>query len=228
MQDWADEQRRMMQEIQREVEYTRSLIGKSALDERVMQVMARIPRHEFVPGDSQRYAYDNSPLPIGCQQTISQPYIVALMTDLLKVEPQHRLLEVGTGSGYQAAILSQLAEQVYSVEIIPELGEQAKNRLKRLGYDNVEVKVADGYHGWLEHAPFDGIIVTAAATHIPQPLIDQLKPGGRLVIPVGSHWGPQVLILVTKTPEGELETRNVLGVAFVPLTRREEGDKEDK
>lgn len=210
--------KRMIQDIEREAEYTASLIGKRALDPRVMDAMKQVPRHEFVPTEAQVYAYENGPVPIGHGQTISQPYIVALMTDLLNPEPEHVVLEVGTGSGYQAAILSLLVNQVYSTEIVEPLATAARDRLQRLGYTNVEVRTADGYHGWVEHAPFDGIVVTAAAPAIPEPLVEQLKPGGRLVIPVGLPYSYQELMLVEKSEDNEVRTKDILGVAFVPLT----------
>jgi protein-L-isoaspartate(D-aspartate) O-methyltransferase len=183
-----------------------------------MEVMGKVPRHEFVPDSQKPYAYENRPLPIGYGQTISQPYIVALMTDLLDITEASVVLEVGTGSGYQAAILAECVKEVYSVEIIKELGEQARDRLNRLGYNNTRVQVADGYHGWKEHAPFDGIIVTAAGSHIPPPLIEQLKPGGKMVIPVGAPFMTQQLLLVEKGEDGTTRTRQILPVAFVPLT----------
>jgi protein-L-isoaspartate(D-aspartate) O-methyltransferase len=210
--------KQMMQDIEREVEYTSSMIGKRALDPRVMDAMRQVPRHEFVPADEQAYAYENGPMPIGYGQTISQPYIVALMTDLLNPEPGHVILEVGTGSGYQAAILSLLVKQVYSTEIVEPLATQARERLQRLGYANVEVRAGDGYHGWVEHAPFDGIVVTAAAPSIPGPLVEQLRPGGRLVIPIGEPYSYQELMLVEKSEDNEVHTKDILGVAFVPLT----------
>lgn len=209
---------RMVQEIEGDVRRTSERIGKTALDPLVMEAMVRVPRHEFVPESHRSQAYDNRPLPIGYGQTISQPYIVALMTDLLQVGPESRVLEVGTGSGYQAAILAERVREVYSIEIIKELAETAADRLKRLGYSNVQVKTGDGYYGWKEHAPFDGIVVTAAAGHIPPPLIEQLKPGGRMVIPVGGPFFVQQLMLVEKEETGEIRTRQVLPVAFVPLT----------
>ena len=210
--------KRMMQDIERGVELTSSQIGKHALDPRVMAAMKQVPRHEFVPADAQAYAYEDGPVSIGHGQTISQPYIVALMTDLLSPEPDHVVLEVGTGSGYQAAILSLLVEQVYSTEIVAPLALAARERLQRLAYANVEVRLADGYHGWVEHAPYDGIIVTAAAPVIPEPLVEQLRPGGRLVIPVGLPHNYQELMLVEKSEDNEVYTKNILGVAFVPLT----------
>ena len=208
---------RMISDIESEVQYTRSMIGTDELNPAVMEAMARVPRAEFVPPELQYAAFDNGPLPIGYGQTISQPYIVALMTDMLQLEPGHRVLEIGTGSGYQTAILSLLCERVYTMEVVEELSEAAEKRLKRLGYDNIETCADSGYDGWAEHAPYDGIIVTAAATHIPPALIDQLKPGGRLVIPVGPPYSHQELMLVEKGPQGESHVKSVLGVAFVPL-----------
>jgi len=208
----------MVREIEADVKYTSASIGKEVLDKRVMKVMGQVPRHEFVPSHLKPAAYENRPLPIGYGQTISQPYIVALMTDLLNPEKDDVVLEVGTGSGYQAAILAELVKKVYSLEIIEALGRQAKERLKRLGYKNVETKVADGYYGWEERGPFDSIIVTAAASQIPPPLIKQLKPGGRMVIPIGSQFMTQQLTLVEKGKDGKIRTRQVLPVVFVPLT----------
>lgn len=208
----------MMRDIEEEVALTRHLIGKDALNPKVLDAMRKIPRDRFVPPESKAYAYGNGPLPIGYGQTISQPYIVALMTDLLDPKPDDVVLEIGTGSCYQAAVLSLLVKRVYTMEIIPELAEQAEERLKRLGYRNVEVRAGDGHYGWPEHAPYDGIIVTAAAPYVPEPLLAQLKPGGRMVIPVGSDHHHQELMLVVKDERGQIETRSVLGVAFVPLT----------
>ena len=216
--DFASERWRMMEEITALVRETRAEIGKRALDERVMAVMGKVPRHEFVPAGQLSRAYQNRPLPIGHGQTISQPYIVALMTDLARVEPGHKVLEVGTGSGYQAAILAHLAKAVYTIEIIEPLGRQAAERVAKLRYDNVHVRVGDGYHGWDEHAPYDAILVTAAASHIPPPLIRQLKPGGRMVIPVGAQFLIQHLMLIEKRPDGTVSTRQILPVRFVPLT----------
>lgn len=208
----------MLQDIRWEVEVTRRYIGKDALSPRVMQAMAEVPRERFVPEEMRSLAFRNGPVPIGHGQTISQPYIVALMTDLLEPEPQDVILEVGTGSGYQAAVLSRLVERVYSLEIIEPLATQARRRLAELGYDNVEVRHADGYAGLPEHAPYDGIIVTAAAPFVPPPLIEQLKPGARLVIPVGQPGWSQSLKVVEKRPDGRILERDVLDVAFVPLT----------
>ena len=215
---WLEERRAMVRAIEVDVWETSRYIGKQALDQRVMAVMGRVPRHEFVPEASRDAAYENRPLPIGHGQTISQPYIVALMTDLLELKSGSRVLEIGTGSGYQAVVLAELSDQVFTIEIIKPLGEAAAARLKRLGYDNVHTRVGDGYYGWEEEAPFDVVVVTAAAGHIPPSLISQLKPGGRMVIPVGSRFMVQQLLLVEKDSEGEVTTRQVLPVRFVPLT----------
>ena len=209
---------RMMKDIEMEVELTRHLIGKDSLDERVMETMREVPRHQFVPYELRYCAYDNGPVPIGSDQTISQPYIVALMTDLLNPQPGDIILEIGTGSGYQAAILSLLVRQVYSIEIIEDLATKARNRLNKLDYRNVEIRCGDGYSGWPEHAPYDGIIITAAAPHVPLPLIEQLREGARMVIPIGMPFRYQELVVIDKKPGGGLETREVLGVSFVPLT----------
>ncbi len=212
----------MLNEIEHEVEYTRNMIGRSVLDKRVMSAMKTVPRHVFVPSGVKDQAYYNGPLPIGHGQTISQPYIVALMTDLLEPKASDKVLEIGTGSGYQAAVLSQLVEQVYTLEVIEPLAQQAAERFKQLNYTNIECRVSDGYAGWPEKSPFDGIIVTAAAPIIPPPLIEQLKPGARLVIPVGQPYYHQDLVLVEKDDTGEVSIKDVLGVAFVPLVRHAE------
>lgn len=209
---------RLIRDIEQEVEATRCFTGVARLDDRVMAAMAAVERREFVPPDLEYRAYDNGPLPIGHGQTISQPFIVALMTDLLNPKATDTVLEVGAGSGYQAAILARVVKQVYTVEIVAPLAEEAAERLRRLGYANVAVRCGDGYAGWPEYAPFDGILVAAAAPHIPQPLVDQLKPGGRLVIPLGQPWGAQELLVIEKTADGGLNRRSVLPVAFVPLT----------
>ena len=201
------------------VDYT----GRSKLSRRVMTAMAEVPREEFVGEDMKARAYLNSALPITHGQTISQPFIVALMTDFLEPEPGDIVLEVGTGSGYQAAVLSGLVKHIYSIEIIAGLTESARKVLERLGYDNITLRTGDGYLGWPEHAPFDAIIVTAAADNIPPPLVDQLKPGGRMMIPVESPGGFQELILVEKGENGSTTERSVLPVRFVPLT----GDHQD-
>jgi protein-L-isoaspartate(D-aspartate) O-methyltransferase len=194
----------------------RGTIGKSALDEHVMTAMGKVPRHEFVPIELQPYAYANIPLPIGFEKTISQPFIVALMTDLLDIKPHESVLEIGTGLGYQAAILAQLARKVYSVEIIEELSQEAKQRLRQQRCGNVELKIADGYHGWSEHAPFDKVIVTAAPDLIPPPLIHQLKAGGRMVIPAGLP-DTQKLILAEKLANGRMTMKEILSVRFSQL-----------
>ena len=216
---YAAARTRLVNQVARDAHDTGRETGRLALDKRVMDALRTIPRHLFVPEDLRSAAYQNRPLPIGHGQTISQPYIVALMTDLLRTKPTDVVLEIGTGSGYQAAILSPLVKRVYSVEIIEPLARQATARLKSLGYKNVVTRHADGYNGWPEHGPFDSIIVTAAATHIPPPLIQQLKPGGRMIIPVGGPFSTQSLMLVEKTAAGKVRTRNVLPVQFVPLTR---------
>lgn len=189
-------------------------------DKKVLEAMLAIPRHKFVPTGAISAAYDDHPIPIGHGQTISQPYIVALMTELLQVSPDHKVLEVGTGSGYQAAVLSPIVKKVYTVEIVKALAEQAKDRLQRLGYKNVTVKNADGFFGWEEHAPFDRIIVTAASTLIPPPLIKQLKPGGKICIPVGGAYAIQYLTMVEKSADNKITMKKVLPVRFVPLTRK--------
>jgi protein-L-isoaspartate(D-aspartate) O-methyltransferase len=209
---------RMLQDIQAEVELTRRYIGKAALDERVMQAMQEVSREAFVPSEMIPFAYDNRPLPIGEGQTISQPYIVALMTDLLCPQDTDIVLEVGTGCGYQAAILSRVVKQVYTIEVVEPLARRAKARLEGLGYTNIETRHGDGYYGWKEHAPFDGIIVTAAASHTPPALVEQIKPGGRMVIPIGLPHFYQELMFVEKDAAGKVTTRDILGVSFVPLT----------
>ena len=213
-----DSREQMIRLIEADVRHTSEYLKQSSLDTRVLDAMAKVPRHEFVPPHLLDKAYQNRPLPIGHGQTISQPYIVAIMTDLLDIEPGQRILEVGTGSGYQAAVLAEVGARVWSIEIITELGEQAQARLRRLGYDKVEVRLGDGYYGWPEHADFDAIIVTAAASHIPPPLLQQLKPGGKMIIPVGSPFSTQQLILITRGENDEFITRQILPVRFVPLT----------
>jgi protein-L-isoaspartate(D-aspartate) O-methyltransferase len=188
-------------------------------DKRVLQAMQTVPRHLFVRQKDISHAYNDYPLSIGYGQTISQPYIVAYMTEMLQVEPQHRVLEVGTGSGYQAAILSYLVQEIYTVEIVRALAKKATERLQHLNYKNVQVKAADGYHGWKANAPFDRIIVTAATTLVPPPLLKQLRPGGKICIPVGGQYAVQYLTLVEKSKEGKIKMKKVLPVRFVPLTR---------
>jgi protein-L-isoaspartate(D-aspartate) O-methyltransferase len=189
------------------------------LSDAVANAMRDVPRHEFVPTSERSNAYLNRPLPIGYGQTISQPYVVALMTELAEISAGERVLEIGTGSGYQAAIVAQLGARVHTIEIVPQLGQSAAARLTRLGYTTVSVRVGDGYFGWPEAAPFDAILVTAAANHVPPPLIAQLAPGGRMVIPVGPPFVVQQLVLVTKEKDGSVRTRQLLPVRFVPLTR---------
>ena len=215
---WADARAGMIAEIEKDVRDTSELINRGGFDRRVMESMATVPRHEFVPESQRGKAYENRPLPIGRGQTISQPYIVALMTDLLEPRPDHRVLEIGTGSGYQAAVLSSLVSQVYSMEIISELASESRQRVQRLGYDNISIRAVDGYNGWPDEAPFDSIIVTAAISHIPPPLVSQLKPGGRMVIPVGTRFQTQYLTLVEKGLDGRVTTRQLIPVIFVPFT----------
>ena len=189
------------------------LLSRGITDPRVIDAMERVPRQRFVPSDQRPWAFEDRPLPIGYRQTISQPYIVAFMTQALNLDSDARLLEIGTGSGYQTAVLAEVARQVYSIEIVPELADQAKRTLSELGYQNVLLREGDGYMGWTEHAPFDAIMVTAAPDHIPQPLVDQLAVGGRMIIPVGEN--RQALILLTRTERGVTE-ETVLPVRFVP------------
>lgn len=211
---------RLMREIEQDMRATASSTGRARLSDAVSRAMSTVPRHRFVPEALAELAYLNRPLAIGHGQTISQPFIVALMTELLEPKPTDRVLEVGTGSGYQAAVLAGLVEQVKTIEIVAPLGESAKALLAALGYRNVEVRIGDGYLGWPDAAPFDGIIVTAAPQKVPQPLIDQLKPGGRMVVPVGPQGiGGQDLLLIRKETDGRTVSRNVLAVRFVPLTR---------
>ena len=208
----------MLRDIEAEVQLTRHLIGRDRLGDDVLAAMRRVPRHDFVGPDMRCHAYINGPLPIDHGQTISQPYIVALMTDLAELSTESRVLEIGTGSGYQTAILAELAAEVYSIEIIPDLARQAAARLNSLGYGNVHTRMGDGYHGWPEQAPFDAILVTAAGPDVPEPLAAQLAPGGRLVIPVGYPDSGQQLLLLRKSADGALTRQEILPVAFVPLT----------
>ena len=220
----ADEDRfapargQMIRAIEASVTDTVAMTGRAELAPPVMAALGKVPRHEFVPEEQQDVAYANRPLPVGYGQTISQPYIVALMTDLLEVHGDSVVLEVGTGSAYQAAVLAELVARVYTMEIIEPLAQQAAERLERLGYDNVDVRFADGYYGWPEKGPFDAIIVTAAVNHVPPPLIEQLRPGGRLVVPVGERFAVQHLLLVHKIDADKIEIRQILPVRFVPLT----------
>lgn len=211
---------RMIAEIEQLVRETRRETGRAALDVRVIAALRKVERHRFLPPGFSAQAYDNRPLAIGAGQTISQPFIVALMTDLLNVAPGDKVLEVGTGSGYQAAVLAEIVRAVFSIEIIEPLGREAARALAAAGYRNVQTRIGDGYAGWPDEAPFDGIIVTAAAPYVPQPLIDQLKNGGRLVIPLGEPQGVQSLFVIDKDVRGTVTRRKVLDVRFVPLTRR--------
>jgi len=215
--EYASERAAMVEEV-RYMLRRESLPGNPTYDEKVLRAMGEVRRHEFIPEKLRDEAYENHPLPIGHGQTISQPYIVALMTDLVEPEVTDKVLEVGTGSGYQAAMLARLVRQVYSIEIIQPLAEQSAERLQSLGYDNIETRLGDGYYGWEEHAPFDAIVVTAAASHVPPPLIEQLKPGGRMIIPVGGRFAVQYLLLIEKTLQEEILTRQIAAVRFVPLT----------
>lgn len=207
----------LLAQIEAEATATASFTGRERFSPAVLAALAKVPRHRFVPPDYEDAAYLNSPLSIGFGQTISQPYIVALMTDLLDLSPDATVLEIGAGSGYQAAVLAELAGRVYSVERVGELAETARRRLAGLGFANVDIIAGDGYYGCPEHAPYDAIIVTAAAPEIPPPLLEQLKPGGRMVIPLGVPYGDQELTLVEKRTDGRIERRNVLPVAFVPF-----------
>ena len=209
---------RMVEEVLLDAAETSTYSGRAALSPSVVAAMEKVERHRFVPDALATVAYLNRPLPIGYGQTISQPFIVALMTDLMQVKAGDRVLEIGTGSGYQAAVLAEIAGSVYSIEIVEPLGKQAGERLKSLGYRNVQTRVGDGYYGWPEAAPFDAIIVTAAASHVPPALIRQLKPSGRMMIPLGTQFMTQYLMLVEKQQDGTVTNRQILPVAFVPLT----------
>jgi len=215
--DRAAERDRMVEAVRQMAASIRDSIGDAGIDPRVLEALRSVPRHEFVPREVSHLAYANRPLPIGLGQTISQPFIVALMTDLLQVKPGDRVLEVGTGSGYQAAVLALLAREVYSIEIVPELARSAAVTLSRLGHANVATRIGDGYQGWEEHAPYDGIMVTAAPNHVPPALVAQLKPGGRLVIPVGETF--QDLMVIAKAADGTTTSKRIIPVRFVPLTR---------
>jgi len=216
-QDYAARRARLVEEVEATYAQTRAETGLAAMSPRVRAALLKVERHRLVPPEQAPLAYRNHPLPIGHGQTISQPYIVALSTDLLSPEPHHVVLEVGTGSGYQAAILAEIVRQVYTIEIVEPLGRGAARALEQLGYRNIEVRIGDGYAGWPEKAPFDGIVVTAAAPMVPPALVAQLRPGGRMVIPVGERWQVQELLLVTKNADGSVTQKNVLPVSFVPL-----------
>lgn len=225
MNSWAigeetfeQEKRALWADVDRQISYLRAELGWDRLSPAVKRALSNVPRHRFVPEEQRRYAYANRPLPIGYGQTISQPLIVAAMTELLQVGPGDKVFELGTGSAYQAAVLDALETKVFSVEIVAPLGERARQTLDALGHETVQTRIGDGYFGWEEQAPFDAIIVTAASDHIPPPLIRQLKPGGRMVIPVGSRYLTQKLVLVTKSDDGKVTTRELMAVTFVPLT----------
>lgn len=215
---YQQHRQKMVAIIKLEVVETVSYTGIKTLNPKIIQALMSVPRHEFVPRDSRPQAYNNNPLPIGKNQTISQPYIVAIMTELLTPQPHHKVLEIGTGSGYQAAILSRLAAKVFTIEVIPELAEQAKLTLKKLHTNNVTVRTGNGYLGWPEQAPFDGIIVTAGG-ELPEALIQQLKPGGRMIIPLGAVNEIQYLTLITKDVQGQISQQQILPVRFVPLVK---------
>jgi protein-L-isoaspartate(D-aspartate) O-methyltransferase len=216
---YAAARERMVRAVELEARATEAATQRERLADNVIAALRRVPRHRFVPPALAAQAYENRPLPIGEGQTISQPFIVALMTDLARPARGDRVLEVGTGSGYQAAVLAECVQRVYTIEIVPALGARAAALLKELGYANVETRIGDGYLGWPEAAPFDAIVVTAAPDHVPQPLVEQLKPGGRMVIPVGSQLGGQDLLLIEKSRDGKAVKRSLLPVRFVPLTR---------
>ena len=211
---------RLLANIEQNARETRFWTGREAFSDRVMAALARVPRHEFVLPDDAPYAYINRPRGIGFGQTISQPYIVALMSDLLDLSPDDRVLEIGAGSGYQAAVLAELSAQVFTLEVVEDLAKSAARKLAGLGYANVEVRQGDGYAGWPEKGPFDAIMVTAAPERIPQNLVEQLKPGGRMVVPVGRPHDTQILYLCTKDANGRTTSKSLLPVAFVPMVKR--------
>jgi len=217
--DYDSQMEHLLEQVRQDFAETAGYSGIMSPHERVMQAMSRVPRHAYVPQRSQSRAYFNRPMSIGHGQTISQPFIVALMTHALAPQASHCILEIGTGSGYQAAVLAELVHCVYTIEIIPDLADSASKRLAENGYDNIQVRTGDGWHGWPEHAPFDGIIVTAATNEIPPALITQLKPGGRLVLPVGKPNQGQMLKVVSKTSSGQVTEQDLLPVIFVPFTR---------
>jgi protein-L-isoaspartate(D-aspartate) O-methyltransferase len=216
---FATQRTQLLAEIAGMARATGGETGRPAFSPRVVAAIGKVPRHRLVPPEQAAYAYENRPLPIGHGQTISQPYIVALMTDLLDPKPGDAVLEIGTGSGYQAAVLAELVAKVYTIEIVEPVGRRAAADLEALGYRNVVARIGDGYNGWPEAAPFDAILVTAAAPYVPKPLVEQLKPGGRLVIPVGAQWQVQDLQVIEKKADGTTATRRTIPVRFVPLTR---------
>jgi protein-L-isoaspartate(D-aspartate) O-methyltransferase len=216
---FAAQRKALLTEIAAMARATGAETGHPVFSKRVMAAMGKVERHRFVPAEEERYAYENRPLPIGHGQTISQPYIVALMTELVEPEPDDVVLEVGTGSGYQSAVLAELVAKVYTIEIVEPVGKQGAANLSDAGYRNVYTRIGDGYHGWPEAGPFDGILVTAAATEVPPDLVAQLKPGGRLVIPVGGRWDVQELLVIVKNADGSTTRKDTIPVRFVPLTR---------
>ena len=216
--DYQKQRDALITQIKHDFKTNRDFLDQAEFNQQVLQAIATVPREQFVPEKQRRYAYKNRPLPIGYGQTISQPTMVAMMTDLLRIKPGDKVLEIGTGSGYQAAILAQLGAKVFSIEIIPQLAKQAAKDLHQAGYDQVQLRTGDGYYGWPEAAPFDAIIVTAAASHIPPALIKQLKQDGRMVIPVGDRFMIQHLLVVTKDKRGNVLTQQTVPVQFVPLT----------
>lgn len=215
--EFAAERAHMVAEIAQLARQTASETGRPAFSAAVMRVIGKVERHRLVPPDQVVFAYRNHPLPIGKGQTISQPYIVALSTDLIDAQPHHVVLDVGTGSGYQAAVLAELVRQVYSVEVIEPLGRTARERLAALGYRNIDIRIGDGRQGWAEKGPFDAIVVSAAAPRVPPALVEQLKRGGKMVIPIGEESAPQELMLIEKRADGSIATKNILPVRFVPL-----------
>ena len=217
-QDWQRQRQVLVDEVAAMVSSASDYLQQNTLNKSVLDAMRKVPRHEFIPANRRAYAYLNQPVAIGYGQTISQPYIVAIMTDLIKPKPGDKVLEVGTGSGYQAAVLAELGVDMYSIEIIEPLAKQAALNLKQAGYEKVHTRTGDGYYGWESQAPFDGIVVTAVASHIPPPLIKQLKAGGHMIIPVGAAFLTQYLVLVNKDDQGKITTRQILPVSFVPLT----------
>jgi protein-L-isoaspartate(D-aspartate) O-methyltransferase len=219
---YQDARKEMVAQIEADFVRASDTLGRSELNPRVLWALKRVPRHQFVPDYLRNYAYENRPLPIGHDQTISQPFIVAVMTELLDLGKGCKALDVGTGSGYQAAILAEICDQVYSIEIVEPLGIEARERLERLGYNNVTVRIGDGFNGWPEQGPFDAIVVAAVAGELPQPLLAQVKPGGRMIIPIGDALQGQTLVVVEKDADGAITTRDLLPVLFVPLTRDSE------
>ncbi|MEA3354167.1 MAG: protein-L-isoaspartate(D-aspartate) O-methyltransferase [Campylobacterota bacterium] len=215
---YENQKKKLIDIIEQEVQYTSKYLNKEKLDTKVIDAIKDVPRHRFVPPYARINAYKNRPLPIGYGQTISQPYIVAIMTDLLDLKSDDKVLEIGTGSGYQASILSKIVKNVYTIEIIEPLALKTNKLLKELKYNNIHTKIADGYYGWENEAPFDAIIVTAAAASIPPPLIKQLKRGGKMIIPVGSYLYVQHLLLITKNIKGDITIKQIMPVSFVPLT----------